>query len=262
VAKLTFKELIRERFFIGLVIVDLIFCFLSYFLSEISAGDNVKIAMDLILSFQFSSLSIYIVMATTNSFQKDLYQKVIYQICSKPITRKEYIVGKFLGFASVSFLISFFLSIINTIAIFLINKISRLVTPHVVLTERLLLFGFMCFLMLMMLIGVATVFSMFFSNPALASFSTLLIFLSGLEISAVKEITLSATFVSDFNKLLVKIAYYILPNFSLFNIKDFVVHALYQAISVSFVLLTCLYTILYTMSLSIIAIILFERKEL
>ena len=53
IAKLTAKEVLKEKLFIGVVIVSAIFCVLSYYLSNISAGNNVKIAMDFILSFQF-----------------------------------------------------------------------------------------------------------------------------------------------------------------------------------------------------------------
>ena len=262
VAKLTFSESVKERFFLGVVGADVLFCVLSYFLSEISAGDNVKIAMDFILAFQFFAAAIYSTLAVVGSFQKDLHQKVIYLIYSKPITRGQYLWGKVLGFSALFFVLSFLLTLINGVAILAINWISNLIFPHLVLTERLFLFGLALFFMLFLLSSVSTLTSLLFSNPSMAAFAALLVFVAGLELSPVREIASSATFVSEFNRRLIEVVYYLFPNFSLFDVKAFVVHTLYREMSPIYFFLIALYSLVYGGALLFLSTIIFERREL
>ncbi len=261
VAKLTFNEVVKERLFLGIFVLDVLFCFVSYFLSEISAGDNVKIAMDFILAFQFFSSAVFSVLVVGSSFQKDLYQKVIYLIYSKPITKFQYLAGKILGFMAVFFVLSFLMSTVNTVAMIAINDISMLVVPHLILTERMFLFAGILTLMLTMLALLTTLSSLFFSNYLISLFVAFMVFLAGLEISAVKEIASAAPYVSPITKAVVKISYYLLPNFSLYDVKSYIVHTRSEQLNVLYPFYTALYTLSYGAILFVLSITAIERKE-
>ena len=261
IAKLTAKEVLKEKLFIGVVIVSAIFCVLSYYLSNISAGNNVKIAMDFILSFQFFITAIFAIFMVSGSFHKDLNDKVIYLLYSKPMTKVEYLTGKVAGFFSVLTLLSFILFLINTSAILIINKISNLYVPHIILTERAFIFSLLLTFMGLLLISVVTLFSVSFSSSTLAMLVSFLVFIIGLELSPVKELVTASKLVSEVNKIIVKVVYYVFPNFSLFDVKTIVVYH-FLKFSPFFVSGVIVYSVIYSIFLILISLLVFERKEL
>lgn len=260
-AKLTLKETFKEKVFPGTVAVNILLCVFSYYLSEVSSGDTTKVAMDFILTFQFFLTVIFAILLTAGSFSEDIRHKAIYLIYSKPVTRKGYILGKLAGLCSAVAVLSFLFYLINTTAVLIINVLARLYTPHIVLTERMFLFSLLCALAGVLAVALTAVFSLLHSTALLAMVSSFLLFLAGLEVAPVKELVVASKLASPFNKLAVKVAYYILPNFSFFNLKVPVVHH-FVPVPVSFLLLAFAYFLCYFAFLTAVAMALFEGKEL
>lgn len=260
VLKLTFKEILKEKIFSGIVILDVLFCVGSYYLSEISAGDNVKIAEDFILSFQFFIITIFSILITTSSFYKDFKEKVIYLILSKPVEKKDYLLGRISGLLAALSSLSFILYLINTSAILIINKISHLYVPRIIVTERTFLFSVLLVFMGLLIITVTTLLYMLFTSHNLILLSSFLIFIIGLELSPARELVYASRFASDVTKLIVKVSYYLLPNYSLFDIKSAVV---YYELSINplFVTGTIVYALLYSLFLFFSSLQILERKE-
>ncbi len=260
-SRLTFGEIVKEKFFIGMLVVEVISIFLSRYLSEISAGDTVKIAMDFMLSFYFFITAVFSILISTNSTFKDINDKVVYLILSKPLSRKGYIVGKLLGFfAVISFFVisSFF---IITTGLLIINAFSHLYIPHIIVVERIFLFSVILLFMGFLLASLGTLLGIVSSSSLLALFVTFLIFISGLELSPVKELVSASEHVSELNKLVVELAYYLFPNFSLFDIKQIVVHVEIP-IKAFYILLVFIYSSVYSLALILASVFAFERREL
>jgi len=261
VAKLTFTESVKERFFLGMLFIEVILIFFSYYLSELAAGDTVKVAMDFTLTFYFFLTALFIVMVTVSTIFRDISEKFIYLVLSKPIKRETYLLGKFMGsLMTLTFflLVSFF---IVSIGILGISHFSHLVVPHVILVERIFVLTITLFFMGMLLSSFSILFSVFFTSQTLATVVAILFFLSGLELSSVKEIALSSKYVSSLNKLLIKIFYYVFPNFSLYDIKSYVVHV-QVILPPIYLILIFFYTLIYTAAVIFISNWLFSRRDL
>jgi len=261
VSKLTFREVLKERFFLGILTVEVLSIFACYYLSEIAAGDTVKVAMDFILGFFFFLSSLFVVMVSTSTLFRDLSNKFIYIVLSKPISRESYLFGKYLGVISVYGFFLFLSFFIVTSGMLTISYFANLWVPHVILVERVLFFTFSLFFMGVLLTAFSFLFSTILTSQTLAILVAFLLFLIGLELSPVKELVLSSEYVSPFNKVLIKVLYYFFPNFSLYDLKAPVVHT-QLPISVTYLLLLFLYTLLYSGAVLLVTTKLFCRREL
>ncbi len=261
VAKITFKELLKEKSFIGLLTLEVFLLFVSKLISNVVAGDTVKVAMDFALSFFFFTVALYSVFVSVGSTFRDVSDRVVYLILSKPLKRSDYVLGKFLGCAVAVAIFVFFSFFIVTSGILVISGTANLYVPHVVVVERVFLLSLLVFLMGVFLSAFGVLFAILFTSQVLALISAIFLFLAGLELSPVKELVVSSKYVSPVNKLIVQIAYYLFPNFSLFDVKDYVVH-LAVKVSPLFFASVFIYSLIYTSAVLLVATYLFDRREL
>ncbi len=261
IAKLTFKELLKEKSFVGLLCAELFLLFISKLISDVVAGDTVKVAMDFALTFFFFTVALYSLFTSVGSTFRDISDRVIYLILSKPIKRSDYVLGKFLGCAGAIALFTFLSFLLVTSGILVIGQVAHLYVPHVVVVERIFLLSLLTFLMGVFLSAFGILFAVFFTSHVLALLSAIFLFIAGLELSPVKELVVSSKYVSPVNKLIVQIAYYLFPNFSLFDIKDYAVHIAIKVSPIYF-LMVFIYFVIYTSAILTVATYLFDRREL
>ncbi len=102
VSQNTFREAIRNRAFVGLMIFALAFILFSLVLSEMTVrGEGARVVLD----FGFFAIGIFgvvtaIVMGAI-LLHKEVEKKTIYTILSKPVWRYEFVLGKYLGMLAI-----------------------------------------------------------------------------------------------------------------------------------------------------------------
>jgi ABC-type transport system involved in multi-copper enzyme maturation permease subunit len=98
IAQNTFKEAIRQKILYALIFFTILLFCASYFLAQLSIGDAAsKIVKDMSLaSIYFMGVFIALSMGIGLVF-KEIDRKTIYTILSKPVSRMEFLVGKFFG---------------------------------------------------------------------------------------------------------------------------------------------------------------------
>jgi ABC-type transport system involved in multi-copper enzyme maturation permease subunit len=169
IARNVFEEARHNRvLYIGLGFALLLIVF-SYFLGQVSLHQDVKVVKDLgmgTISLMGVFVAIYL---SVNTLFKELQQRTVYTIISKPIRRFEIVLGKFLGMALVLgatvVLMTFFLLILTSLLEF---QIDIKILPAIVLI----------YFELLVVAGLGLVFSSF-SSPFLSGFFTFGIFLIG-----------------------------------------------------------------------------------
>ncbi len=244
-----------------MLVVEVFLLFLSYYLSELAAGDSVKVGMDFALAFYFFLVALFSVMVPVSTLFRDISDKFVYLILSKPIKRESYLLGKYLGSLMALALFLFVSFFIVSVGILGISHFARLWVPHVIVIERIFLLTVALFLMGTLLSAFSVLFSVLFTSQTLATVVGFLLFLSGLELASVKELALSSQYVSPFNKLLIKVLYYFYPNFSIYDLKAYAVH-LQLTVSPLYFLFLLIYTLLYSCGVFLISTWLFNRREL
>ena len=97
IAKSTFTEVIRSKVLYLVLAFAAILVVVSSAFANVTIGDPVKTIKDFgLLSISLFSV-IFIAISGSVLLSKELQRKTIYNILSRPISRHEYMIGKFFG---------------------------------------------------------------------------------------------------------------------------------------------------------------------
>ncbi len=247
IAENTFKEAVRDKIFISIAIIGFLLIASSKIFIPISIGEAFKIIKDFGISLVEIFGLMIVVFVGSRIFHQEIERKTIYSIMSKPIDSLEFVAGKFLGLyyliAAVQFLlfaifIIFCKLYLRTVDIYLLN------IPYFLLLEFLLLDALVIFLSC-------------FTSPLTSGIISLLLFFIAHMTFYLKSLTqiLKVPILA----VILNFLYYVLPNFSVFNIKATVVY--HMPITINSYLLAFSYSLLYSFILIIFSSFLYSRKE-
>jgi len=178
---------------------------------------------------------------------KEIDKRTIYAILSKPVHRFKFIIGKYFGLV-ITLLLNFFIMTVSFLAVlwFFDAEIDFYLLPAILLI----------FWEMLIVVAFSILFSSF-TNPTLSAIFSIFIFISG---QYVADFKIFGTGIDNkLFALLLKILYYILPNFEKFDIKGEVVHHL--PISSSMVFLSLAYGIFYVAVVILLSILIFQRRN-
>lgn len=248
VAKNTFRETIRDRILLsGLFVISAIILF-TLFIGSISLGENTRIIIN------FSVTAIYILQMFVAIFigsmlmYKEVERKTFYLILPKPVTRTEILIGKCLGLTTTTILVTLSSTLV-LIGILLFKGESSYVVP-------ILISVFLSSLEAVLLILISMLFSSV-TSPILAFISTIAMFFIGHGGEILRTIFMTTT--STVIEVTFKAAYYMLPNFEKFNIRNDIVYAVTPTSSV--IAVTILYALTYAIFILFITQLIFKKKD-
>ncbi len=242
-----FKESVRQKIFIIIIIFGILLLITSFFLFPLSVGEQSKIIRDFGLSI-ITFLNIVILIITGGTLiYKEIEKRTIYITLSAPVRRNEVIIGKFIGLFLVILINLISMSILHQILIFFTDKRFD---PEIFISLFPFLFEISIMIALMILFSS-------FSSYLFSSFMGAIIYLIGHSIESLKEFAEISK--STFLKIISYIFYYLLPNLEIFNIKNEVVYK--NLPSLNYFLFSTSYGIAYTIFLLILSIIIFEKRE-
>jgi ABC-type transport system involved in multi-copper enzyme maturation permease subunit len=261
-AVITFKEGIRDRTLYGIGLFALMIMGLSLFVTGFFLRELHKVTVDINISaITFGGLLI-IFSLSVNLMSKDLDKRTVYSVLSKPFSRTQYLIGKFLGLVLLSLAALCMLTFVSTLTIWAVKS-----QYPVYFKEFVWLPVFQAvyaeFLMFMVLNAVV----IFFSTVTTSSFLTLLFTISTYIIgqtveevvqfiqSQAQEIQLTTAV-----KTIIDMTQYIVPNLSVYDLKIRAAHGL--SITSSYLLSITGYSLIYSTVLILLASIIFSRREL
>ena len=97
IARNAFREAVRDRVLYNLVVFALLLIGGAVFLGELSAGQEAKIIVDLGLSATLLFGMFIAVFVGVGLVYKEIERRTLYAILSKPVSRGEFLLGKYLG---------------------------------------------------------------------------------------------------------------------------------------------------------------------
>jgi ABC-type transport system involved in multi-copper enzyme maturation permease subunit len=244
----TFKEAVRGKLFIVIFGFSIVFLIASRIFLPLTLGEERKILMDIGLgSISIVGILLAILIGSQLVFN-ELEKKTVYFILSKPIRRRTFIIGKFLGLILTLFVVVSLLTVWFYLVLFWLTRLH----PY-----TLLIAIFLSFLE----ISVVTAFSIFFStftSPILTSVFTFFFFVIG---RLSPDIQLLATKVKGpISHFLLRVVYYTIPNLSNFNVRGKTVYA--EPIGSDHILFAVSYALIYIVLLLFVSIEIFKRKDL
>jgi ABC-type transport system involved in multi-copper enzyme maturation permease subunit len=245
-----FKESVRERVLYNLVIFAFLMIGAAILLGSISVGVEQLILVNLGLgAISVFGLMIAIVIGI-GLVSKEIDHRTIYNILSKPVTRAEFILGKYAGLL-LTLVVN---TAIMTVGFYLALAIQK---KGLALHDfSLLIAVYFILLQLAIVVGIAILFSCI-STPILSAVFTFCIFVIGNFSNDVRAFGQESG--SPFLAKMTAALYYLLPNFGDFNVINQVAHG----VMIPRLLITAntCYALLYIAVLLSGAVLIFEERE-
>lgn len=248
IAKNTLKLEIRDKIWIALLAFGLGYIAIMLFLSDLVLKELPMVKAFALLGIYFFNAIIALFLGTT-SFYRDVERKTIYFILAKPVSRTQFLLGKFFGLCAVIFLTSMALAVAYLAVVALAGggfDAMGLVAILMQFFEMALFIAFAIF--------IST-----FSSSLLSIVYTSVIFFLGHVISSLVD-NARKMGISGIRYVLINTLYYVFPNLEKFNIRDFAVHTIampWASLGFAFA-----YAAAYIILLLFVAIWIFEKKEI
>ncbi|MEK7841941.1 MAG: ABC transporter permease [Deltaproteobacteria bacterium] len=261
VALITFKEGIKNRVIFGIFIIAILLFAATTVVITLFMRDIVKVAVDLSLSTVSFAGILTILFIGVNLFGKDLDKRTIYMVISRPISRSEYLVGKFTGIVLLALAVVVFLGLLSSVPVILSKKFYYY--PEARFDWWIYLIAVIyIFIKLAVVSAIITLFASFTSNSFIALVLSIVVYFIGQSTESVRLLLTSQVErieVSPVLSYMVEVAYYIFPNMSAFDLKTQAAHGL--SISPSYILWTMLYAVFYIFIALSIGALAFRRRE-
>jgi ABC-type transport system involved in multi-copper enzyme maturation permease subunit len=231
----------------------------SYLISQLTAGQDLKIIKDLgLASIAIFGLLIAVFIGI-GLVSKEVERRSVYALLSKPIGRPEFIVGKFLGLmltllVNISAMTLAFYGVLAYMK--MANPSLELAAPAPAVDPRLLVAIGLILAELMVVTALALFFSTF-SSPLLATLLTLGLWVAGHFNADLRNF--ENVIDSPAIGWLARVLYYVLPNLAPFDVKAEVVHGF--PVGLRHVALTVAYAGVYTGLLLAAAVAVFRRRD-
>ena len=260
VALNVFKESVRDRVLYSLVAFASLLMGVSYLIGQLTAGQDIKIIKDLGLA-AIATFGLFIaVFIGIGLVWKEVERRSIYSLLTKPVQRHEFIIGKFAGLA-----LTLLVNVMTMTAVFYVVLAYmntqfpdnvRAAWPAPAVDPGMLRAIGLIFIELLVVTAMALFFSTF-SSPFLSAALTFGLWVIGhfnadlLSFENVVESRAAA--------YLARGLYYVLPNFTAFDVKAQVVHAL--PLPWSYIGISAIYGALYMTLLLTGAVLIFARRD-
>lgn len=261
IAMITFLEGVRNKALYGITVMAGLMMALTVVLSGMIMKDVGKVATDLTLSASIFAALIVVLFVGINILARDLDRKTVYLPLSRSVPRSTYLIARYLGLGLLLTLVVTVLLASSLTTLFMVKKMYAnyfgTVSFMLVVVAHLFVL-----LQMWLLSGISILFSMVASSSFITFTLTTLTWLIGSSTQEVKWMLEAGDTVqiSTTVKVIAMVAYYIFPNFTLFDLKPVAAHGL----TVNYIQLgfTVVYAIGYSLAVMSLAVILFNRKEL
>ena len=260
VASMVYRESVRDRVPLTIVGFGVLLVCASYLISQMTAGQDIKIIKDLGLA-ALSLLGLLIaIFIGINLVTKEVERRSIYGLLSKPVTREQFLLGKYFGLV-MTLAVNLGAMCAAYYGVLLYQELTVSATekaawPAPAMDPRLLIAVVLIFAELMLVTAVAIFFSTF-SGPLTSILFTVGLWVAGHFNADLRNF--EAVVDAPVAVYVARVLYYVLPNLAPFNVKAEVVHAV--PVSASHVLLTLAYAGVYITALLIGAMAIFRRKD-
>lgn len=243
----TFRESIRDKVLVTLLVFALLVMGSSRVIQPLALGEEGKVVKDIGLAAINLFTVLIAILVGGRIVYKEVEKRTIYIMLAKPVRRWEFIVGKYAGLMAV-LLVSL---VVMTVCFYLLMPLLGVRTSALMLVAVL-----MTYCQLAIITAVAVLFSTFVTPIAGAVFTFAVYFVGHLT----RDLKLLAAMSpSPVVKAVSEFLYYILPNLGNFNLRAEV--ARNALIDPTAVVLSVIYAIVYSATLLLISIAIFNRKE-
>lgn len=221
-AVITYKEGIRNRAIYGIFLLALLLFAANFLICGMVMREVGKVAVDVALSAVSFSGLLLVLFVGINLLAKDLDRRTIYMVLARPLSRSQYIWGKFSGMVLLIGTAVASLGSCAVLSIFSVKWAFSEFFPRfswAPVIWAIVLVG----LMLILLTALSFLFASFTTSSFVTLILTVVSYLIGHSVAAIKALVEAPQTVgievSSTTVRLIKGAYYLFPNLALLDIK-------------------------------------------
>ena len=260
IAGAVFKESVRDRVPYAMVMFAVLLIGASYLIGQLTAGQDMKTIKDLGLA-ALSIFGLFIaVFIGIGLVSKEVEKKSVFGLLSKPLSRTQFILGKYAGLVMTLAVNLGVMTIAYYAMLYYIHATTlpgaRAAWPSPAMDPRLLLAIGLIFAELMLVTALALFFSTF-SSPLLATLLTAGLWVAGhfnADLRNFENVVDNPVVIA-----IARGAYYVLPNLAPFDVKAEVVYGM--PVATRAVGFTLLYALIYITLLLTAAVTIFRRRD-
>lgn len=248
IGKFTFLELMKSRVIYNTFFLGLGLLVVSYIAAEFTYGVPQKVALDFglgALSLSATGIAIFL---GGSLIHKEIENRTVQMILSRPVKRYVFIVGRVLGMCCLLAINVLILGILTTLMYFFLGGEFQSLILWTIL---------FCLLESIIMLNIVVLFSML-TTTTLSVILSLIILVLGHNIA--NSLELAAVKANSILEFFIKIYAFFFPDFSRLNIKNYVLYE--NTLDFSYLFQISSYGILYPLILLSISSLLFTNKDL
>lgn len=250
IAKQTLEDMLRRKILIILLIVAVGMIALGPTVGFLAPRESSVVLRSLGLAVILIAGLLITILAGIQVIPTEIERRTIYTVLSKPVQRYEFVLGKFLGGLMTVFVMILSMGVVF-LGVLYVQENHHL-APDMIKGVTMTFFQ-------MMLLGAMAIFFSTFATPVVNFFLSFAIFMVGNMSSVTESLTNNKNLAT---KWLATLVHLVLPNFGNFNIQNKLIHP-EQTISNPnvFILQNMVYAVIYSAVLLLLAILVFDRRE-
>lgn len=232
IAKMSILENSRKQVFHVLCLLMLAVISSSTLLSVFTEGVQIKMLKDLCMTCILFGGAVLAIALGASGIPNDVESRTIHPLIARPITRMQYLIGKFLG---TMITVSLGITVMAIAFGILIYSYQAHFDTFLAMTALFTI------LEVAIIAAIATTISTF-TSPAITAVLTFIIYIAGtLKIGYFSGLIQQST--NGFSKLVCTVLYHILPNLECFDLKTSLVH--HDAVPATYLIQVAIYGICY-----------------
>ena len=251
IAKVTFIESLRNKTLYILLLFSIVYIILAKTLGYVApTTDKEKMLIVAGLTGMTVFGFIIALFSGMSLIQKELNERTIYTILSKPVNRYQFIIGKYIGLMILFCLI--------VILMLLILLGFHLISGGEIVVE----FFYYAFLLVIEL-SIVTAIAIFFSlltSPIFSAVATFCLFVAGNAMETIYDRVLYLHHENWLGRYLIIGIHMVIPNFYNFNISNEIIN--HYSVPLARVALAGVYGMLFSAVFLYVSILIFEKKRL
>lgn len=248
IARNTFREAVRDRVLYNLIVFVLLIIAAAILLGDLTDGHEARTIVNLGLNAMLLFGVFIAIFVGVGLVSKEIEKKTVYAILSKPVSRRDFIVGRYLGLCLTLLVNVCVMGVGVSIALAIVGGGRLAFTAWGAIG--------LIYLELTVMTAIAIFFSSF-SSPALSALLSFLVFIIGHFSASLRDF--AATLGSAGAKMFFNVLYYILPNLSNYS---FVTNAAHGDVPPApFVGLVVVYTVVYGAIIVALSALIFSRRN-
>ncbi len=249
VARYTFLEMVRHKALYAFVLFAFFILGLGVAITQMTIGDTVDIISDVGLGTTEIFLTGVTIFMGISIIQKELSLRTLHPLLARPLTRPQYVLGKFFGMTVLAIVGLAFMALVFWGMLFIYGGAARMTGYMPAFYTTLL--------QTLVVIAVAVLCSSFV-EPAIGALVTVSFYIIGATSYSLSFLLTKYT--SAPVRKAITVVRYILPDFSHFNIKDNLVYG--RGLEGLDLFYASLYALAWIVIVLAVSVLLFSKKEI